>query len=504
MKKFRKYFLVLVTLLLSINKVKAFGATTGVITQAGYTSDSSSGYGLAVKVADNTAYLCTEYSKETPAGHGITCSLNDDWDLRTRMGVAAIINSSNGAYSTTSVTAPYFAAELAINQFLYEKNGGHSYNQISGAMNLSSTYKSLYNTYLAAANEAYNTDVNVTFSIDTSTLSFTRSGDNYVSNTINVTTNVGYDAATSLGSIQKNGNSFNVVIPASALTTGEKSNVNVTVTSGVKTYSVARNYTCGSYQTITPGYTEAVNTAAVTANASGSISRTKLTINKVDNKNIPLSGATIKITGPNNYSKTIKMDTNSIVLEDLEYGKYTIEETKAPNGFVVDKDSKQTVTLSESDLSKKVTIKNNYTKVIISKVDASGKKELPGATLEVLNEKKEKMSCTILDKDGKEKKLDECSWVSSDKPVTLVGLSNGKYYLKETIAPEGYTLNQELVLFEVDGTKESVNVEMKNELVVDVPNTLNSRSAMLISIAMFDIALGIGILLYVKRNKIEE
>ena len=45
---------------------------------------------------------------------------------------------------------------------------------------------------------------------------------------------------------------------------------------------------------------------------------------------------------------------------------------------------------------------------------------------------------------------------------------------------------------------------MKNELQVDVPDTLSSRSTLLIAISMFDIALGIGILTYVKKNKVEE
>ena len=45
---------------------------------------------------------------------------------------------------------------------------------------------------------------------------------------------------------------------------------------------------------------------------------------------------------------------------------------------------------------------------------------------------------------------------------------------------------------------------MTNHIDVSVPNTGASRSALLLSIAMFDIAIGIGIFTYVKKNKVEE
>ena len=46
------------------------------------------------------------------------------------------------------------------------------------------------------------------------------------------------------------------------------------------------------------------------------------------------------------------------------------------------------------------------------------------------------------------------------------------------------------------------NVSASEE--VDVPNTLSTNSALLIAIAMFDIALGIGVITYVKKNRIKE
>ena len=76
--------------------------------------------------------------------------------------------------------------------------------------------------------------------------------------------------------------------------------------------------------------------------------------------------------------------------------------------------------------------------------------------------------------------------------------------MRETIAPKGYVLSEETVDFEVTGDGTTTEVKMENELEVEVPDTLSSRSTLLLTIAMFDIALGIGIISYVKKNKIEE
>ena len=54
------------------------------------------------------------------------------------------------------------------------------------------------------------------------------------------------------------------------------------------------------------------------------------------------------------------------------------------------------------------------------------------------------------------------------------------------------------------GDGKITEVIMENALEVEVPDTLSSRSVLLLFIGMFDIALGIGILLYVKKNKATE
>ena len=92
-----------------------------------------------------------------------------------------------------------------------------------------------------------------------------------------------------------------------------------------------------------------------------------------------------------------------------------------------------------------VIMRDDITKVQISKVDIATGKELPGAEL------------TITDKDGKE--IDR--WVSSDKPHYIEKLPAGDYTLTEITAPDGYDI-AERIRFTVFPTGEVQTVVMKD------------------------------------------
>lgn len=468
--------------------------------------------------------MCTAYYDTTPAGKNITCTLNEDWDLKTRRGIAAILNKASAGFKTDKMTSEYFAAEMAINVFIYEnggeKYGGKTVNHLTGTNNLGSAYKTLYAEYLAAAKAEYERDVDLSFSVSSDQLSFTKSGSNYVSNSITVTSNVGYDATTNIGTIEKSGNSIKVVVPVSSVQMGSTVNVNVTIKSGTILYSVARNYDCGSsYQTLTPAKTETV-TDSKTQSVSGSITREKTSVKvlKIDSAKNKIKDVEFMLQTEAQYkaktdgTKKVTNGKDVLTFDGLVSGTYYLSETKPADGYndytqvvklTIDEDGQVYVSSKKMD-NNTITITNTKTKTEISKINSVDSKELPGATLQILDKDKKEMSCTILDEDGKEKKLDKCTWVSGEEPVIIVGLNRGKYYLEETIAPEGYELNENMVEFEVKSNGTTNKVQMKNDIIVEVPNTLSSKSAMLLSIAMFDIAFGIGILLYVKRNKIEE
>ena len=95
-----------------------------------------------------------------------------------------------------------------------------------------------------------------------------------------------------------------------------------------------------------------------------------------------------------------------------------------------------------------VIMKDDITKVQISKVDIATGKELPGAEL------------TITDKDGKE--IDR--WVSTDTPHYIEKLPAGAYTLTEITAPDGYAF-AENVAFTVLPTGEVQKFEMLDDVI---------------------------------------
>ena len=92
-----------------------------------------------------------------------------------------------------------------------------------------------------------------------------------------------------------------------------------------------------------------------------------------------------------------------------------------------------------------VIMRDDITKVQISKVDITTNKELPGAEL------------TITDKGGKE--IDR--WVSTDTPHYIEKLPAGEYTLTEITAPDGYDI-AESIRFTVLPTGEVQTVVMKD------------------------------------------
>ena len=235
-----------------------------------------------------------------------------------------------------------------------------------------------------------------------------------------------------------------------------------------------------------------------------------LIIKKIDSKNSnkTIEGAKFKLIDSNGTPAKYadgtdvgELTTDSkgqIVLNNLPYDTYKLQEIYAPSGYKLKTDL---VVVVFNSNNKTVTINNEKTTTKITKYDATGKKELPGATLEIQDEDGNIVKyCT--DEDGNSNS--ECKWISTDKPYEIEGLPSGTYYLVETIAPKGYVLNKEKVQFVVKDDGSVTEVSMTNELEVEVPDTLGSRASILLTIAMFFIALGIGIVTYVKKNKIEQ
>ncbi len=167
--------------------------------------------------------------------------------------------------------------------------------------------------------------------------------------------------------------------------------------------------------------------------------------------------------------------------DELPVGRYTIEEVEAPAGYVcypspieVYVPEKGTVGANE------LYFPNDYTKVQISKEDITTNKELPGAEIEIHDENGD-----VIEK-----------WTSTDTPHEIDRLPVGKYELVETIAPEGYTLQENAISFEVLETGEIQSCIMYNQPKVEVPNTADNANIVTYLCGIVIVLCGIGLILY--------
>ena len=170
------------------------------------------------------------------------------------------------------------------------------------------------------------------------------------------------------------------------------------------------------------------------------LSKTDLTTGK------ELPGAHLKVTDSDGNTVDEWTSTEeSHVIKELVVGKeYTMTETKPADGYVTAESIAFTV--ENTAEIQKVEMKDDVTKVEISKTDITGETEIPGAKL------------TILDKDDQVVE----SWTSTEEAHYIEKLPIGKYTLREEQAPKGYLLTAD-VTFEVKDTEEIQKVAMKDD-----------------------------------------
>lgn len=169
-----------------------------------------------------------------------------------------------------------------------------------------------------------------------------------------------------------------------------------------------------------------------------------------------LPGATLVLTDKdgNVIEEWVSTDTAHRIV-GIEPGDYVLTETIAPEGYLVATSIEFMV--EETGDVQKVDMKDDYTKVDISKTDIATGDELPGAHLQVI------------DKDDKI----VAEWDTDGKVHRINGLEPGDYILRETSAPGGYEIAED-VKFTVKATGDVQKVEMKDKATPETPGTPNS------------------------------
>ena len=127
----------------------------------------------------------------------------------------------------------------------------------------------------------------------------------------------------------------------------------------------------------------------------------------------------------------------TVTATNLPAGQYYLKETKAPAGYTVDPNPSAVITLGDknngNDGNGSETVTDVKIVLNISKQDLANGKELPGATLSIIDAT---TGVVVKDKDG-----NDLTWVSgtSPKSIDTSNLEAGKeYLLTEVTAPNGY------------------------------------------------------------------
>ena len=188
----------------------------------------------------------------------------------------------------------------------------------------------------------------------------------------------------------------------------------------------------------------------------------KIEFTKTDGAGNGLAGAVFKlklVEGSGTAYSTVKQmyaisdDKGRVSFEDVPYGVYELSEVIAPEGYVRSNETYYVSIGGAVAEDKNIGIvpaiwANSRTEkeFTVEKVSADGGEPLSGVVFQVLDEGKKPI-------EGK--KITTLNGGSGTVTLPL-----GKYYLKETVAPEGYKPNDELIPFEVTaGGRNTVTVK---------------------------------------------
>ncbi|MBS5938558.1 SpaA isopeptide-forming pilin-related protein [Clostridium sp.] len=169
-------------------------------------------------------------------------------------------------------------------------------------------------------------------------------------------------------------------------------------------------------------------------------------ISKNDGNNNPLKGAEFTIY--DSFDKEVAKattDENGIAkFEDLVYGNYYYIETKAPEGYLL-KTDKHDFTINENGITLKETIVNERIlgNIKAFKIDEDNK-FLANAELTLFDSQGNEVQSLVTNENGE---------------VTFENIPYGDYEVKETKAPEGYNISEEILKVSVNGEESGLVYE---------------------------------------------
>ena len=182
-------------------------------------------------------------------------------------------------------------------------------------------------------------------------------------------------------------------------------------------------------------------------------------------------------------------EEGKIVIDRLPQGKYYILEKEAPEGYKLNEEKMPFEIKENGEIIKSTMKDEDITGTLeFTKVDISTDEPLPNTLIEIYNAENDELVFSG--------RTDESGNITIDK------IKYGKYYILEKEAPEGYQLNPEKMYFEITEDGQVIKSVMKDEKIVEVPNTGLSEINYDKVTPIIVIVLGAGLIIYAtKKNK---
>ena len=428
---------------------------------------------------DGSLLYCLNMNKRT--AKNITANLVGEQDA----GVAYIlVNGYPNKKFTGEKMKDYYITQTALWWYLDNTTGSSNLSQKfkttgSDPHNLRPTIKALVAKAEEAKKKGY---AKTALTITTNDFSMTLQGDYYVSSDIYAKTHsnissykVSATGASGIQVIDANGKEkttigvneeFKVRVPASSVTGTELSIKVVASATGVIYKAYKYQPTDPNMQPVTPSIPEKI-IENVSSSLSLTIDSSRVRIVKIDSETgNALAGATLVLKDDNgNVKAQWTSTTNYRTIRNLPNGTYTVTETAAPEGYILNSTPvKFTITDTNRDIEIKVKNTPRDSVVNILKVDASTGNPLAGAILVLKNASGEEIK----------------RFTTTTEPEVFTDLPNGTYTVEEIQAPAGYMHSSKVVTFTITDENLSHQVIFENYPEVEVPDT--AASSMIITL----------------------
>lgn len=241
---------------------------------------------------------------------------------------------------------------------------------------------------------------------------------------------------------------------------------------------------------------ETINIRTVNEKIRGNVTVTKIDEEYPDNR---LSGAEFTVYSDekceSEISKLTETQKGVYLLENLEYGKYFLKETVAPDGFILDENvypfsienDGEKIEISNTEVGKGFINKPEKGGVEITKTDISTGQLIPNCGIE------------ILDKDGNvvvQGRTDVNGIMKFDM------LRVGDYFYREFDAPDGYILDENSYSFTIKENGEIIKCSMTNTKIPHQPTPYTGDNGSdLLAWIMIGLSLAIGSVLFICKKK---